>query len=283
MDATIRPLKSHEEYRAVEQLQRDVWRLEDVEIVPHHLLLTVRKNGGVMLGAFEPTSDGERLVGFVLGFPGFTPDGQLKHCSHMAAVAPDRQGQNIGYRLKFAQRQRVLDQGFDLVTWTFDPLESLNARLNLHKLGAVCDTYLHNLYGDMRNDLNAGLPSDRFQVDWHIASQHVTRRLESRWQARSLTTLLDEGVPLVNPAQSAQFPQPPRTTLPFEGGRLLIQIPADFQPVKSASAELALRWRLHTRQLFDTAFAAGYTATDLLFEDGRSCYLLEKDWRLHED
>jgi len=282
MDVEIRPVRTHEEYRAVERLQREVWGLQEVEVVPDHLLVTVQKDGGLVLGAFEAGAEegSERLVGFVFGFVGLSPDGRVKHCSHMAGVAPACRDHNVGYRLKLAQRREVLAQGIDLITWTFDPLESRNARLNFHKLGVVCRTYLRDLYGSMRDALNVGLPSDRFQVEWHIASAHVADRLRSDRAGPSLSALLDEGVPLLNRPLPGDPPRPPQTALPPEGKRVLIQIPAHFQAIKSADMGLALAWREHTRALFETAFAEGYTAVDLLFEGGRSCYLLIKDWVL---
>ena len=208
---------------------------------------------------------------------------------------PAYQNQNVGYRLKLAQREHMLAQGIDLITWTFDPLESRNARLNFHKLGATCNTYLRELYGRMRDELNVGLASDRFQVDWHIASDHVAGRLRgdradpstglrtgpSTTDASSalstgpsLSALLAEGVPLLNRPLPGDLPRPPETVLPIEGNRLLVQIPARFQAIKSADLGLARAWREHTRALFEAAFAAGYTVVDLLFEEGRSCYLL---------
>ncbi len=284
MEVQIRPVHTQKEYRAVEQLQREAWGLAEVEVVPHHLLVTAQKNGGLVLGAFELLPQGkEQMVGFVFGFVGLTAKGEVKHCSHMAGVTPAYQGQNVGYRLKLAQRERVLAQGIDLVTWTFDPLESRNGRLNFHKLGAVCRTYLRDLYGAMRDGLNAGLPSDRFQVDWHIGSAHVARRLSGKWAAPSLTALLETGVPILNRALPGPPPHPPQTTLPVAGERLLVQIPADFQAVKAADMDLARAWREQTRILFETAFARGYTVTDLLFEAGQSAYLLEKGWSADED
>jgi predicted GNAT superfamily acetyltransferase len=280
MKIEIRPIQTHEEYRAVEQLQREVWGLEEVEIVPDHLLLTAQKNGGLVLGAFDLSSGDESglLVGFVFGFTGLSPDKGVKHCSHIAGVAPAYQNQNLGYRLKLAQRKHVLAQGLDLVTWTFDPLESRNASLNFRKLGATCQTYLRDLYGSMRDALNVALPSDRFQVDWHIASAHVASRLRGEGASSSLSALLAEGIPLVNRSLPGDPPRPSQATLPIEGERLLIQIPAYFQALKAADARLARAWRFHTRALFEAAFAERYAVTDLLFEDGESCYLLEKDW-----
>jgi predicted GNAT superfamily acetyltransferase len=266
----------------VEVLQREVWGLEDVEIVPDHVLLTAQKNGGVVLGAFQaaPERGGkERLVGFVFGFVGLTPGGRSKHCSHIAGVVPSCQNQNVGHQLKLAQREYVLSQGLDLVTWTFDPLESRNARLNFHKLGVTCNTYVRDLYGHMRDELNVGLPSDRFQVDWYVASAHVTDRLAGGWTGPSLSALQAERVPVVNPVQPGgdALPRPCQAVLPIEGDRLLVQIPARFQAVKLADMGLALAWRQQTRSIFEAAFARGYVAIDLLFEAGQSYYLLGKD------
>lgn len=276
MAITIRPIQSIPEYRAIEQLQREIWGLDDVEIVPDHVLLTAQKNGGLVLGAFEvqPETGEEQLVGFVFGFLGLTPAGQLKHCSHIAGVAPAYQNQNVGYRLKLAQREYVLRQGIELITWTFDPLESRNARLNFHKLGVTCNTYLRDLYGGMRDSLNVGVPSDRFQVDWHINSPRVLNRLRGEFHTPGLQVLLDAGVPIVNRVLPGDLPRPPDTTLPLEGEQLLIQIPSHFQAIKAADMELARAWRAHSRALFEDAFARGYVAVDLLFEAGESFYLL---------
>ena len=278
MSITIRPIQTHQEYRAVEALQQEVWGLDPVEIVPDHLLLTAQKNGGLVLGAFDTSTAGEvdRLIGFIFGFPGLTPDGRLKHCSHMAGVAPAYQNRRVGYRLKLAQREHVLAQGIELITWTFDPLESRNARLNFHKLGAICRTYLRDLYGSMRDALNVGVPSDRFQVEWWVASSRVVDRLQGTAPDLSLAALQAEDVPLLNPVPPGDLPRPPEQTRPIAGDRLLIQIPAHFQAIKAADMALARAWRLHTRALFEAAFAQGYTVVDLLFEEGQSFYLLRR-------
>ncbi len=251
----IHPLTTHEEILAVEQIQRDVWGVPDVEVVPLHLLITAAKNGGLLLGAF----DGERLAGFVFGFLGLTADGRLKHCSHMAGVHPDYRDQGLGYQLKLAQRAHVLALGIDLVTWTFDPLETRNAQLNFHKLGALCNTYLRNLYGDMRDGLNAGLPSDRFQVDWWVGSQQVAERLR-----------VEEAPP------SSIAPAAPRLARDASADQMMLEVPAHFQTIKQTDMPLAMQWRLRTRQRFEDAFSQGYTVTDLLRHDDRCHYLLKR-------
>jgi predicted GNAT superfamily acetyltransferase len=175
----IRFLETPAELADVEALQRLVWTGDDTEVIPVHMLLASLHGGGLIIGAY----DGERLVGFVFGFPGVnhTPDGvQYWHCSHMAAVHPDYRDGGLGYKLKRAQWQIVRQQGYGRITWTYDPLQSRNANLNIAKLGAVCDTYLPNYYGELRDGLNVGLPSDRFQVDWWVNSARVQRRLSKQ-------------------------------------------------------------------------------------------------------
>jgi predicted GNAT superfamily acetyltransferase len=278
MAIEIRPVKTEDEYHAVEQLQRDIWGAQDIEIVAFETLMTAHKNGGVMLGAFDTGKDENPMIGFVFGFVGLTADGRVKHCSHIAGVLPDYRDRNVGYALKLKQRELVLGQGIDLITWTFDPLESRNARFNFHKLGVTCNTYLRNLYGAMRDMLNAGLPSDRFQVDWRIKSPCVEAKARGESETTSISSspssLMAEGVPLINPALAVET-LPLAEKAPGSAKQALIQIPSDFQSLKAADKNLALEWRLRVRALFEEAFAKGYAATDLLVEGGRSYYLLQ--------
>ena len=270
----IRPIKTEDEYRAVEMLQREIWGSEEIEIIPHDLMMTVHKNGGVMLGAFDPQTEGEPMIGFVFGFIGMQPDGKIKYCSHIAGVTAQYRDRNVGYMLKLAQRDFVMTRGFDLITWTFDPLESRNARFNFHKLGVTCNSYFRNLYGEMRDQLNAGLPSDRFQVDWHIRSDRVENAL-----ANTNKNITIHDMVVINPAQSEGLLKPCDHPLPAVGEKFLIQIPDNFQSIKAADRGLALEWRLQTRRLFEDAFDRGYLATDLLIDGGRSFYLMEEEER----
>ena len=175
----IRLLETPEDMAAAEALQRLIWLDSETDVIPTHMLMAVVHNGGLGVGAFV----GDELVGFAFGFPGVvqTQDGPLlKHHSHILGVHPAWSGKGIGFAVKRAQWQMVRRQGIDRVTWTYDPLLSRNAHLNIARLGAVCNTYLRSEYGNMRDGLNAGLPSDRFQVDWWLNSQRVVGRLSRR-------------------------------------------------------------------------------------------------------
>lgn len=262
------------EFHACEALQRRVWAMpDDLEVVPLHLLVTVQRNGGLLLGAF----DGKELVGFVFGFPAYGRVGKPKHCSHMMGVAPEYQGTGIGYQLKLAQREFALAQGLDLVTWTYDPLESRNAQLNILKLGGVCRFYIRDYYGPLADGLNAGLPTDRFQVDWWIASERVNRRLAGRFGTPASATSCPVNAPV---RTSEGFLTPGQLSLDADAHLLRVEIPADYQAIKSGDPELALEWRLAMRQVFEAYFAAGYTVVDFGHKaegDPRSFYILRAD------
>ena len=272
----IHILETPEEMAAVEQLQRLVWSAPDIEIVPKDILLAVVHNGGLAIGAFV----GANLVGVSFGFPGLypTPDGpRLKHHSHILAVHPEWVSKGIGFALKRAQWQMVRKQGLDRITWTYDPLLSRNAHLNIARLGAVCSTYLRSEYGEMHDGLNAGLPSDRFQVDWWINTERVSRRLSRRSrptltfdhyrlaEASLLEARFEQGVAAV---------QPPQALPALTGHLLLIEVPFDFLALKAADLPLAKAWRFYTRAVFEAAFAAGYLVTDFVNTNGRSFYVL---------
>ncbi len=158
----IRPITDVRTLREVENLQQRIWGMTDREVVPTHQLLAIASAGGVMLGAFTP---GGELIGFCYGFAG-QREGRSLLYSHMAGVVEGYRGQEVGFRLKAAQREAALARGLDWMVWTFDPLQSANASFNLRRLGARAGRYYVNYYGEMADDLNRGVESDRLEVDW---------------------------------------------------------------------------------------------------------------------
>ncbi|MCS7056767.1 MAG: hypothetical protein NZM18_11415 [Thermoflexales bacterium] len=251
MSYSIRHFKDIEEHEQCEDVQAQVWG--ERSVVPAHMTVTLQRHGGVAIGAFEPAPDGERMIGFVLGFMSPThhagANRGLSHHSHLAAVLPEKQGQGIGEALKRAQGEAVIGQGLNLITWTYDPLEAKNARLNIGKLGCICRTYLRNAYGDMRDTLNAGLPSDRFEVEWWLDR----RQVGDEWHMAN-----------------------GRLRFPIYGDRCFIEIPRNFQALKRADREAALRWRLETRERFEQAFAQGYAVTGFTLDGERAVYTLTR-------
>jgi len=269
----VRRLGTLAEYRQCEELQASVWGPEDVVRVPSLVMVTAGNNGGFALGAFA----GERIVGFVLSSPGLTPSGQIKQCSVLMAVDPAYQNRGVGYRLKLAQREAALAQGLDLITWTFDPLASANAHLNLHKLGCSAAHYFVDFYGTSEHGLNAGLPSDRLLVEWWIREPAVVDRLSGAPVAPP------SGLPAVNevaPDRRSGVPSLCKVDLGRREPALLLEIPESIRAVKLADMKLACGWRLGLRALFEHYLGRGYRVTGFhrLPANGttRHCILLER-------
>jgi predicted GNAT superfamily acetyltransferase len=270
---TIRELTTIEDCRAVAALEREVWGYTDAEdVVPPPVLIVSIKRGGILLGAFDAAGV---MKGFVYSIPS-VKDGRLAQWSHMLGVTKDARDAGLGLRLKLAQRDRSLAMGVDLVEWTYDPLQALNAHLNFAKLGVVVEEYEENIYGESSSPLHSGSPTDRFVAEWKLTAPHVERRIAGG----GIGVMRDAGVasaPLVNPSQpSAPWLAPGRADLGLEAPRLLVEIPVGYAEMQLQHPSLALEWRMATRAIFQHYFSRGYRAVDFFLarEAGRGQYLL---------
>jgi len=209
----IREPRNWEEIEAFERVQIGAWGMDPIEVIPGHMVRGIQDAGGVVLGAFDEGS-GE-VIGCVVSLLGET-EGKKFILSHITGVIRDFHGLGVGYRLKLAQRRAALKKGIDLVRWTFDPLQRLNSYFNLSKLGVICNTFLWNYYGTIRDEINKGMRSDRYKVQWHLTSERVLRRIEKGPPKVTLEDLLERGAefaystegeePLRKPIPSDEFP-----------------------------------------------------------------------------
>lgn len=230
---SIREINDVAEMRDVEELQKEVWGIPDLDVVPMTQLVAAKEAGGVLIGAF----DGSALVGFVYGFPSFER-GQLAHHSHMLAVKPAYRNFDLGRRLKLAQRDHVIAQGIELISWTFDPLQSLNAHFNFNKLGVIADRYLLDFYGRDAASFLHQTGTDRLWVSWFISRERAA---------------------------------------PIAGGdQVVIEIPPDINALIEHSPETAMKWRAETRRAFTDALKAGYIVTSFVRDHEVGKYLLTK-------
>jgi predicted GNAT superfamily acetyltransferase len=168
----IRSLTSLEHFESCVALQLEVWGYNDGDVIPRRVFVVAHRIGGQVMGAF----DGETIVGFAMALPGYR-NGQSYLHSHMLAVLPKYRNFGIGRRLKLAQRDEALSRGFDLMEWTFDPLEIRNAHLNIGRLGAIARRYQPDFYGSSSSPLQGGLPTDRLYAEWWLRSPRVTNLL----------------------------------------------------------------------------------------------------------
>ena len=170
----IRNCHELEEYRACLELQKEVWGFTDAELVPLRMFVVAAKIGGQVIGAFE----GRRLVGFALAVPGARAGHPYLH-SHMLAVLESHRNSGLGRRIKLFQREDALQRGFELIEWTFDPLEIKNAYLNIERLAAIARRYNMNQYGITSSPLQGFLPTDRLVAEWWLRSKRVEMFLQT--------------------------------------------------------------------------------------------------------
>jgi predicted GNAT superfamily acetyltransferase len=224
-EAVIRHCQGNGELRACIALQKEVWKFADADLVPLRIFVVAGKIGGQIIGAFA----GDELVGFAFSIPGMRAGRAYLH-SHMLAVRETYRDSGLGRRLKLAQRADALEQGIDLMEWTFDPLEIKNSHLNLARLGAIARRYSVDHYGGSSSPLQGGLPTDRLVAEWWLKSKRVVGLLEHN--------------------------QPPQ----FQVVRR-IAVPSEVYQWKASTTERAkaMEVQKRNREEFQVAFALGFT------------------------
>jgi chorismate synthase len=251
MEITIQDVDDVPGMRVIEDLQREIWGVDDLDIVPHTQMAAALEVGGCLIGAF----DGPEMIGFVYGFLGLEHERLVMH-SHMAAVKLAYRSYGVGYQLKLAQRERALAKGITRITWTYDPLQALNAHFNFNKLGVVSDRYLIDFYGEATSSFLHQLGTDRLLASWRLDRDRVNPPASS-------TPLLSSG---------ADGRPRHEETPALKQESLSIQIPHDIGQLQQENLKLALEWRQATRAAFTQSLAAGFTVVS--FDRAASSYTL---------
>jgi predicted GNAT superfamily acetyltransferase len=262
---TIRKLKTIEEYRGCEDIQKAVWKFSDREVIPVNELITAQRNGGVVLGAFDREKG---MIGFAFGIGGMLGRKPI-HCSRMLAVLPEYRDTGIGFRMKLAQRKFAIGIGLDLSTWTFDPLQSRNAHFNIEKLGVVCREYVVNIYGTSSSVFNAGIDTDRLVPLWFLKSRRVKEAIAGRSKTPSLKeALASSDFALMNTARQNcdGLIESDEPAFASKTRHLLLEMPSDFDGLKAADLKLARDWRAKTRKAFQTCFRRGFQIDGFISE-----------------
>jgi predicted GNAT superfamily acetyltransferase len=237
----IKRLEAIDDFRKLLDIEKDAWGFTDEEVEPHHLMTRVQKYGGLVQGLFL---DGE-MIGFSYAIIGKW-EGSYFIYSHMVAVRQELQKKGYGFLLKKAQREAILDMGYNTIRWNFDPLESLNSYFNMHRLGVISEEYERNIYGEGSSGLHQGLPTDRLIATWHLESDRVIRKIA------------EKDPPIIESV-------PSRLLDNFSEDIAYIEIPRDIRKLRETDLKAAQTWRMRTRELFESAFDKKYIAGDIVF------------------
>jgi predicted GNAT superfamily acetyltransferase len=251
----LRPLTTVEDADELNRVITTTWGGQHLD---REVVRALAVSGNVSWGA----SVAGELVGFVLGWAGVDEDGLHVH-SHMLASTPDRRHRGVGYALKLAQRAQALDQGIEVVRWTFDPLVARNAWFNLGKLGAVIDRFARSFYGEMEDDLNRGERSDRCFVRWGLRPE------PGPW-----SVLIPGGLePILRRTDDGALPEPDPCGEP-SGDVAIVQIPGEYHELRAHDPSLARRWRDASANAIEACLAAGMLGAAFWRE--RSAYLFAR-------
>ena len=271
----IRPFESIDEFQQCVEFQAHTWGGHFTERVPIAILKVSQRLGGISSGAYDTKG---QLVGFIFGMTG-VQNGEVVHWSDMLAVKPDLRNSGLGVRLKDYQRKALLAKGIRKMHWTFDPLESKNAYLNLNKLGATSKEYVRDIYGQTDSPLHSGIGTDRLVTTWILDSPRTIERIqgevhnsEAAQKVRPLSVFrVEKKHGLIRPMQPNLNLAVPAVSIP---------IPLSIQSLKKESLELAVEWRVAVRNALITYIKEGYEVTDLLRREDYSEYLLLEAKRL---
>jgi predicted GNAT superfamily acetyltransferase len=280
MEYRIRDFQCMADFRECVELQEAVWGDGFSERVPVAILRVSQRLGGVAAGAYDEEGT---LAAFVFGLTG-VQEGELVHWSDMLAVRPGLRDSGLGTRLKLYQREVVLRKGVARMLWTFDPLESRNAYLNLERLGAVSREYVEDMYGESNSPLHQGLATDRLVALWELES-HRAERAAARGAGgagHDLAKVEEEGGETVREALgvvagsrgSGDWPRPGTPRLDLDAQIISVAVPAAIQELRDGDPALAGQWREVTRRTLSHYLAGGWEVRHLRRGGPVSRYLL---------
>lgn len=266
-DLILREVRTMLEFDRLVELQQAIWGMPPESVTSSYIMMATIHTGGVVIGAER---NGE-MVGFCFGFVAWRGDKPFLW-SHMAGVLPEYRGQGIGFKLKHAQRKWALEHGYTVISWTFDPIQHGNANFNFRHLGCVADTYLVNHYGEMMDEINAGLASDRLEVRWQLDDVRDTISAEGGLSDDSDND--DPNAFILHADENNEPRRAPESI--FERTTCFAEVPYNINSLKRDDLEKAKRWQLSLRGALQEAFQHGFTIVDFTSRGSRGWYVLTR-------
>ncbi|MBI4034929.1 MAG: hypothetical protein HY381_00845 [Candidatus Chisholmbacteria bacterium] len=163
----------------------------------------------------------------------------------------------------------------DVFTWTYDPMQGRNARVNLGHLGAICGfaggLFEEDAYGSNTGaKQHSGNPTDRFHVVYNRTSAwaqahfngHVLHPSTEEVKKFAKTNQITFETPEANSAMPGEVNL--RATDKF----IVMPIPYDWDKLLVVDGQngfkQATAWRSALREVFGHYFNHGWTAVDLI-------------------
>ena len=214
----------------IAELFDKVWDVKSM--VSPEIMTASLHNGGYGSVIYMGSGDTRRVVGAAFALVGRALPGLIgpNLHSHATGVLPEFVGMGIGEMIKRHQWHWAKENGFDSITWTFDPLVRRNAHFNLVKLGARVLGYHQNFYGELDDGINAGEQSDRVLVRWDVAG--------------------------VDAPFGNSFVEPSKTAV-------VIETPVDIEQLRKTDRVQSDGWRARQRAAFESAQLAGLSVVGL--------------------
>jgi predicted GNAT superfamily acetyltransferase len=262
MAAELVELNDITDIRELAELFAEVWGRPGSPPIGPDVLKALAHSGNYVVGAYRD----RRLIGGLVGWLGGEPRRELHMHSHILGVLPGIESHGLGFELKQHQRWWCLERGVNVMEWTTDPLVRRNGYFNLTKLGARAPEYLINVYGEMKDGINAGEESDRLLIRWRLDSPEARAAAAGGAKEPDIEGLRASGAQVLLSVGESSSPSPSPLSLTLspergEGHPLLVQVPEDIVALRGEQPALARAWRLALREALTNALAGGYEIT----------------------
>jgi predicted GNAT superfamily acetyltransferase len=254
---TINKISDPDEIKKILPVISSAWGMPNLAAAFKDTINAMRFHGGLVAAAY----DGDEMVGMQFAFPGYRR-GRTYLYSHMTGIVEKRKYSGIGYQMKLYQKKWALENGYDLIAWTFDPIRSLNAYFNLKKLGAISRTLVPNFYGTMEDSLNAGIPTDRLVAEWWIKDQKTE---VDPVESMTIDASDADSQLLIEQVTSS----PPNT--------VKVAIPYDFSRIMSNDMQRAVEIKKRLSSVLVRLFSLQYCIVDFEKKQPSSFYILTTD------
>lgn len=254
--------------KQIEKLQGPAFLEPACEWVPAHKLAASLDNGGIVCVSYIKKDQDRILLGFIEASPAVS--GNIGSFSpyiyvHVIATHPNikKKISGIGEEMLKNLKIKAFSLGYELAKWTYDPLQSENANLYIKKCCGIVSDYVNEKY--ILAGHGAGIPGDRFIVNWHFNSENVVRRLDKAYKPFSYEDVVN-GIKIANTTivNVNFFRENKKINNNLKNEVIAIEIPANFTQMCRESKPIASKWRNESRLLFPAYFSSGYIITDFV-------------------